>query len=409
MVVLDLQEMHLLSAAGDASMITSAALWNYILWSMLILTYGIFIPNTWQRAVLLLLPIASIPYAVDFTIQRWYPVVAESLRHDDFGLPLPLPFIAAGIAAGAANVIHGARLAAFRARRLTQYELIREIGAGGMGKVYEAQHVMLKRQCVIKVIQPENSRDPDALIDFEREVQATSKLTHPHTIEIFDFGQTSEGLFFYVMELLPGTNLRDLVAEFGPLPPSRAIYFLSQICGALEESHGLGLVHRDIKPANIFASQRGGIFDFAKLLDFGLVRQTDGEAVPNRRPSCRTAGTPDYMSPEQITDYANIDLRSDIYSLGAVAYFLLVGHPPFPRPTKLEVLLAHMNDAVIPPCSLRPEIGSELSQVVLKCLEKSRENRFGSAFELLAALSACSLSSGWSQEQAAQWWSLNKL
>lgn len=139
------------------------------------------------------------------------------------------------------------------------------------------------------------------------------------------------------------------------------------------------------------------------------MRQADGEAAPNRRSGRRTAGTPDYMSPEQITDYANIDLRSDIYSLGAVAYFLLVGHPPFPRPTKLEVLLAHMNDAVIPPCSLRPEIGSELSQVVLKCLEKSTENRFGSALELLAALSACSLSSGWSQEQAAQWWSLNKL
>ncbi len=404
LVVNDLLEMRMLSVEGPVASISFASVWNYAIWTLLILTYGVFIPNTWFRAALLLLPIAAIPYVVDFVAQRMYPVVAEALQETHFRLPLPLPFIAAGIAISAAHNIHGARLATFRARRLAQYELVREIGSGGMGKVYEGRHVMLKRPCAIKVIQPDRSQDLKVLANFEQEARATSRLSHPHTIEIYDFGQTNEGLFFYVMELLPGTNLRDLVEISGPLAPSRAIHFLLQICGALEEAHGLGLIHRDIKPANIFASERGGIQDFAKLLDFGLVRQIDSESKTPTTKGNFTAGTPAYMSPEQILNYRNIDARSDVYSLGAVAYFLLVGHPPFVRENPLDILSAQVRESVTPPISLKPEIGTELNEIILKCLEKSPENRFATASHLRDALSACKMAHRWHQADAAKWW-----
>ncbi len=399
-----LLELRHLSRQGDTTAIIFATVWDYAIWSMLILTYGVFVPNTWARAAWLLLPVATIPYLIELVAERMFPEVAAALQPTHFRLPLPLPWVAAGIAISAAHVIHGARLSAFRARRLAQYELLHEIGTGGMGKVYEGRHVMLKRPCAIKVIQPDRSTDVNSLQNFEREARATSRLSHPHTIEIYDFGQTNEGLFFYVMELLPGTNLRDLVEVSGPLAPARAVHFLVQICGALEEAHQLGLIHRDIKPANIFASERGGIQDFAKLLDFGLVRQLDSEIDHANAAGNFTAGTPAYMSPEQIVNYRNIDSRSDLYSLGAVAYFLLVGQPPFVRDSYLDVLSAHIREPVLPPISLKPELGLSLNAIILKCLEKSPEDRFASARQLREALSDCEFGHNWHQHDALKWW-----
>src|SRR5688572_18036212 len=153
-----------------------------------------------------------------------------------------------------------------------QYKLKQLIGSGGMGEVYLAEHQLMKRPCAIKVIRPEKAGDPKVLARFEREVQATARLSHWNTIDIFDYGRADDGTFYYVMEYLPGMNLSELVRKHGPLPAGRAIYLIRQACDALQEAHDLGLVHRDIKPANIFAASRGGVCDVVKLLDFGLAK-----------------------------------------------------------------------------------------------------------------------------------------
>jgi serine/threonine protein kinase len=180
---------------------------------------------------------------------------------------------------------------------------------------------------------------------FEREVQATAALTHPNTVEVFDYGHAADGTFYYVMEYLPGLSLEELVKQHGPLPPGRAVHLLRQVCGALQEAHAAGLIHRDIKPGNIIVSERGSLCDVVKLLDFGLV-QAHG-LNPNGQQLTQEgaiAGTPAYMSPEQAGAQGELDGRSDIYSLGAVGYFLLTGQPPFVRNTAVQSLTAKLND-----------------------------------------------------------------
>ena len=399
-VVTDFYEMERFTQNLDPALVTRVSLLNYFSWSLLILIYGIFIPNTWQRAALVLIPIAFIPYINDSAMRHYFPDVVDILGPMDNGVSIPL--VAAGVAICAASVIHVSRLSAFRARRFAQYRLIGQIGAGGMGAVYEARHVMLKRPCAIKVIHPERLSDRSQE-KFDQEVRATSRLTHPNTVQIYDYGQTQQGLFFYVMEMLPGKNLQQLVDSTGPLPAGRAIYLLSQVCGALAEAHDKGLIHRDVKPANIIVSERGGLRDWVKLLDFGLVRQTD-LPQPSKGKTRVTAGTPDYMSPEQFVEYTTIDARSDLYSLGAVAYFVVTGQPPFHRENQLKTLLAHATEAVREPIMVQPEIGYELNQIILKCLEKLPEDRFQSASELKDALDGCSLAGSWTQNDAQAWW-----
>jgi serine/threonine protein kinase len=223
-----------------------------------------------------------------------------------------------------------------------------------MGEVYLAEHQLLKRPCAVKVIRPSAAADPQALARFEREVRTTALLTHPHTVEIYDYGRTEDGTFYYVMEYLPGYSSAELVERYGPLSPARAVYLLWQVCGALAEAHAWPLVHRDLKPANIFVAERGGIYDFAKLLDFGLVSQRPDEDTQLTQEGSVT-GSPLYMSPEQALG-STPDARSDIYSLGAVAYFWLTGQPPFTGDRPMEVLVAHARDPVRPPRELRSEI-----------------------------------------------------
>jgi len=205
------------------------------------------------------------------------------------------------------------------------------------------------------------------------------------------------------MELLPGMNLAELVKRFGPLPPSRAVHFLRQACAALQEAHGLGLVHRDIKPGNIFAAQRGGVWDVTKLLDFGLVRETNVEANPNLTGVNTIAGTPHYMSPEQAASYRDADARSDIYSLGATAYYLLTGQPPFDDESAIKMLIAHANETPKRLSQTREDVPEDLDFVVLRCLEKLAEDRYQSAAALEQALNECDCGK-WSYEQAELWW-----
>ncbi|TWT76328.1 Serine/threonine-protein kinase PknB [Planctomycetes bacterium CA13] len=404
------------SALADAIMIISINNWNCFSWSLVILIYGIFMPNTWPRAAAILLPAVLIPSLVT-KFSGWIdPNVSVLLALDDYGQPIPGALLAACIAIYAAHLIHGARLTAFQARQLAQYRITRLIGQGGMGQVFEAEHLLLKRNCAVKLIQPERSDDDRALVRFEREVRSTAKLTHPHTIQVYDFGQTKDGVFFFAMELLPGMNLRQIVELSGPLPPARVVHFLMQVCAALQEAHQAGLIHRDVKPANIFASERGGILDFGKLLDFGVVRQIDLDAAAEaaklpqtvesalRRPARGIAGTPEYMAPEQIATPDSIDARTDLYSVGTVAYYLLTGQTPLSRETAFETMMAQLNQMPKRPSELRPNIPDDLGRVVMRCLAKNPANRYGSASELQLALRQCECAGKWTQQLASAWW-----
>jgi eukaryotic-like serine/threonine-protein kinase len=287
---------------------------------------------------------------------------------------------------------------------LGQYRLCRLIGSGGMGDVYLAEHQMMKRPCAIKLIRPGKAHDPQALARFEREVRATAKLSHWNTIEIFDYGRTEDGTFYYVMEYLPGLSLAELVDKHGPLPAPRAVHLLSQSCDALAEAHAAGLIHRDIKPGNIFAAQRGGIHDVAKLLDFGLAKPIATETPVQLTQEGSITGSPLFMSPEQALGDSEPDARSDIYSLGAVAYYLLTGVPPFDGDRAVKIILAHAQQEVVPPSRLRSDIPPDVEQIVMRCLAKNPADRYPSAAALRQALSECVAAGGWTHEDAAGWW-----
>jgi serine/threonine-protein kinase len=297
------------------------------------------------------------------------------------------------------------RSEAFQARQLGQYRLTQQIGAGGMGEVYLAEHQMMKRPVAIKVIRPNRANDPGALARFEREVRATSRLSHWNTIEIFDYGRTADGTFYYVMEYLPGLSIAELIERHGPLAPERAVYLLQQTCDALGEAHALGLIHRDIKPGNIFAAERGGHYDVAKLLDFGLAKRmisTTDESVQLTGEGSIT-GSPLYMAPEQATG-GEPDARSDVYSLGAVTYYMLTGRPPFPGDNAIKVMIAQASEPVTPPSVYRPDIPADLEAIVLRCLAKSPSERFQDTASLAAALAECQCAGRWSRHEAARWW-----
>jgi serine/threonine protein kinase len=245
--------------------------------------------------------------------------------------------------------------------------------------------------------------DPRALARFEREVRTTAQLSHWNTVEIYDYGRTEDGTFFYVMEYLPGLSLDTLVERHGPLPPERVIHLLRQACQALNEAHGLGLIHRDIKPGNIFAACRGGLHDVTKLLDFGLAKRKIEAPSTQLSHQGSITGSPLYMSPEQASGQ-RADHRSDLYSLGAVAYYLLTGRALFHGDNALSVIIAHARDAAPPPSTLRPDIPADLERVVLRCLSKSPADRYQDALSLERALAACAAAGLWTQDRAAAWW-----
>ena len=274
-----------------------------------------------------------------------------------------------------------------------------------MGAVYLAEHVLLRRRCAIKLIRPDQAGDPKTLMRFEREVQATATLTHWNTVEIFDYGHAEDGTFYYVMEYLPGMNLEELVEQHGPMPPERAVHFLRQVCQALREAHGIGLIHRDIKPSNVFACERGKIYDVAKLLDFGLVKSFGGEGDSVKLTKDGAfAGSPAFMSPEQALGRNQLDARSDIYNLGAVAYFLITGKLPFDRESALQMLHAHAYEPLVPIHEFNEAVSADLQRVILRCLEKDPDHRFQDAVTLEKALAECPSTNPWTTERAEEWW-----
>ena len=294
--------------------------------------------------------------------------------------------------------------AASKGRRLGQYTIDRKIGTGAMGVVYRGHHAMLHRPTAIKMLDS-SMTDDQTIARFEREVQLTSQLNHPNTIAIYDYGRTADGMFYYVMEYLDGITLQDLVQRYGPQPEARVIHILQQVCGSLTEAHGVGLIHRDIKPANMMVNDRGGLYDFVKLLDFGLVKPVDTQDETALTVAGAIAGTPMYMSPELVERSEELDARSDLYSLGAVGYWLLAGKPVFEAKSIIEICVQHVECEPVAPSEKRGEpIAKDLEQLILNCLKKKPDQRPQSAHELLNELSACKAAGSWTQDDAARWW-----
>jgi serine/threonine protein kinase len=282
---------------------------------------------------------------------------------------------------------------------LGMYELESRIAQGGMGEVWRAKHQLLSRPAAIKLIKPHANDSGELEIDaisikrFEREAQVTASLRSPHTVQLYDFGVTRSGTFYYVMELLEGTDLESLVRDHGPLEPARVVNVLEQTLDSLAEAHSHGLVHRDIKPANLHLSERGLEKNFVKVLDFGLVKLDRADGV-NRSLSRadRITGTPAYLAPELVTGQGSVDGRADIYALGCVAYYLLTGRLVFEGDSALQVAVAHAMEAPIPPSQrVDLHIPKDLERIVMACLEKDPERRPRTAVALLEMLRALEL------------------
>jgi hypothetical protein len=295
--------------------------------------------------------------------------------------------------------------ATLAARQLGQYALEEKLGAGGMGTVYKARHAMLRRPTAIKLLDVDRMSDA-AIARFEREVQLTSALTHPNTVAVFDYGRTPEGIFYYAMEYLEGMNLDDLIQRFGQLPEARVMHILRQVCGSLAEAHAAGLVHRDVKPANILLTCRGGIHDFVKVLDFGLVKALDGPDKANVTSPNALIGTPLYLSPEAVNQPDEVDARADVYAVGAIGYFLLTGSPVFTGATVMEICMKHVKSVPESPSVRRgTPVGPDLEALLLRCLAKASSDRPSDAAELLCELERCTVEGAWTAQDAAAWWS----
>jgi serine/threonine-protein kinase len=303
------------------------------------------------------------------------------------------------------RVIYGLRVQMRKAMQLGQYVLEDKIGEGGMGVVYRARHAMLRRPTAIKLLSGESGQ---ALERFEREVQITARLTHPNTVAVFDYGRTPDGVFYYAMEYLDGISLEDLVEANGAQPIARVVHVLLQICGALEEAHAAGLVHRDIKPANVMLTERGGIPDVVKVLDFGLVKESVDAKSPAVTNAQAILGTPHYMAPEAIVDPEAVDGRTDLYALGAVAYYLLTGKRVFDGSSLVEVCSMHLHQVPPAPSKKRSDVPAALDAAVLATLAKKKEDRPADAAAFATLLRAVGVAE-WTREDARAWWAEHEM
>jgi serine/threonine-protein kinase len=390
--------------AGRERALVFAAHSNALRWVLLIVLYGTLIPNTWKRCTTIVGLFALTPLVLNYLICFRCPIMSQYTWTATFDTFVFLA-VAAAIAIFGSYKISTLHAQAFEARKLGQYVLREKIGSGGMGEVFLGEHVLLRRACAIKVIHADQAGDPTTLTRFEREVRAMATLTHWNTVEVYDYGRADDGTFYYVMEYLPGLSLQALVDRYGPLPPGRAIHFLRQICAALKEAHSIGLIHRDIKPSNVLVCERGGVRDVVKLLDFGLVHSA---GVPEDSGKLTVQGSilgsPPYMSPEQAMSKPGIDARTDIYSLGGLAYFLLAGQPPFVRDSAMEHLVAHVHEPIVAPRQLRPEVPEDLEEVLLRCLHKKPDDRYADVAGVDYALADCDAATEWDADQAERWW-----
>jgi len=385
----------------------------------MLLVYAVYVPST-ARHTLVVAALMTVPLlgSIFLAFRSWDPALYDPPaaiwpkgQIGDMAYPATLVSaalwaIVVAMAAGFSQTIHGLRKAVRDFRRLGQYTLEEKLGEGGMGVVYRASHAMLRRPTAIKLILPDRA-GTDALTRFEREVQRTAMLTHPNTVTVFDYGRTTDGVFYYAMELLTGATLQELVEVDGPQPEERVIHVLEQAAGSLAEAHDAGLIHRDIKPGNILVVDRGGIADLVKVVDFGLVKDVSGAAPsgPALTMTDTITGTPLYMAPETVTAPQTVDARTDIYALGAVGYWLLTGTHVFGGNSIVEVFARHLHaipDA--PSARLGAPVAADLEAVLLACLAKRPEDRPATAHVLRERLLACAVAGRWTNARAAQWW-----
>ncbi|MHC4974540.1 MAG: serine/threonine protein kinase [Planctomycetota bacterium] len=310
-------------------------------------------------------------------------------------------WMSVGIAALASKINFGLRHQVRKAEKLGQYRLEERIGKGGMGEVFRARHAMLRRPTAVKLIHPD-STDPELFQRFEREVRQTSRLSHPNTISIFDYGRTPEGVFYYAMEYLDGADLREIIEKTGPMPPARVIHVLSQTCGALREAHGVGLVHRDIKAGNIMVCRSGGEHDVVKVVDFGLVKDMSGTS-PVLTQLGQVCGTPETLAPE-ILGGEEATAQSDLYSLGVVAYYMLTGISVYDAKSAADYIGHHLHTPAVPLHERAPSVPQDLETAIHRCLEKDPAHRFADANEMREALAACKDAGLWTQSAAIEWW-----
>ncbi len=305
------------------------------------------------------------------------------------------------------HVIYGLRRQVRDAMRLGQYELGRKLGEGGMGVVYEATHVMLRRPTAVKLL-PVDKAGEQTVARFEREVQQTSRLEHPNSVFIYDYGRTPDGQFYYAMEYLDGVTLQQLVDIGGPVPPARAVHVVRQAANALAEAHAMGLVHRDIKPANIMLCERANTPDTVKVLDFGLVKAIDeADTAVGITQANSIVGTPHYLAPESIARPEDVGPPSDVYALGAIAFFLVTGREVFTGRTVVEVCSKHLNVEPESPSSIAGDgVPAALDALILRCLAKDPEVRPRDGADLASALDALALP-GWTTAEARDWWSVH--
>lgn len=379
-------------------------------WTML---FTVVVPTPPRRAlVVALASVSAVPVTIGYTMAAGRISFALSAERFFVGLVFPYLLVVAMAYVGA-RVIYALGSEVSRAREVGSYRLVAPLGQGGMGEVWHAQHRLLARPAAVKLIRPALTQNPragtanDARRRFEREAQAIARLRSPHTVTLFDFGVSSDGAFYYVMELLEGLDAEALVRRTGPVPAERAIHFLRQVCHSLSEAQSVGLVHRDIKPANIFLCRYGEDHDFVKVLDFGMAKATTDTAETGLAltQDHTIRGTPAYMAPEQALGDVDVDGRADIYATGAVAYWLLTGRPVFTADSPMALLLHHAQTPPTPP-SARTElpIPAALDDLVLACLAKDRNARPQSARELGRRLALIEAEEAWTEERARQWW-----
>jgi eukaryotic-like serine/threonine-protein kinase len=363
---------------------------------------AVFVPSAPGRTFGIAVASALAPFAAVWMFQHDPERTAGPVKGALFTL---FGFLWCGCAVTVATVtsriIYGLRERVREAMQIGQYTLVEKLGGGGMGDVYKATHAFLRRPTAVKLLPPEKTGE-SSLRRFEREVQLTSQLTHPNTIAIFDYGHTPSGIFYYAMEYLDGIDLDRLVREDGAQPPARAAHVLRQIAGSLQEAHEAGIVHRDVKPANVILCRRGGSFDVAKVVDFGLVKDLQANESVELTGANTITGTPLYMSPEAIKSPEDVGPASDIYALGGVGYFLLCGKPPF-EGSLIEVCGHHLHTIPPPPSErLGRPLPADLEALLLRCLDKDKERRPRSAEEVAESLKP--LADAWTRPDARRWW-----
>ncbi len=382
-----------------------------------IIMFPLLAPNTPGKTLVAALLAASTAPFVFLLSKSMGATSAAAPVPFTFGYFLLTTYLCAGVSFVISLNVNNVARQLKKARDIGSYKLVKRLGQGGMGEVWVARHRMLARPAAVKLIRPEvlgadeRSRKT-AIRRFEREAQATARLKSFHTIDVYDFGSTEDGAFFYVMELLRGLSLESLVTRFGPVDPGRAASLLRQVCHSLGEAHSNGLIHRDIKPANIHVCRIGSSFDydFVKVLDFGIVKAGDGQHFGETELTAEgvAAGTPAFMAPEMALGNATLDGRADLYCLGCVGYWLITGQRVFEHDSALSMVVAHVQEQPTPPSQRTElEIPAALERIILACLEKNPADRPQSAAELDAMLASCPTDSEWNAEKAKDWWDLH--